>query len=240
MDRFDYQELEPRIFMKPKMIVKTGVDIAMTIAMLLLMAYQLIGEEAHEWIGVFMFVLFVTHHLLNGAWGRNILRGKYNARRILQTVIVFLILLCMAGSMVSGIILSRYVFASLNIRSGVVWAGSVHILCAYWGFILMSIHLGFHWNIMITMAGKVFSEVPKGIRTALRVIAVLIAVYGGVAFVKRDIWNYMILKNHFAFYDFSEPVVFFLLDYLAVMGLFVFVGHYLGRRLMRNTKDGFK
>ena len=222
--------------MKPKMIIKIGVDIAMTLSLLLLMAYQLIGENVHEWIGILMFVLFVAHHLLNGAWSKNLLRGKYNARRICQTALVFLILLCMLGSMVSGIILSRYVFAFLKIRTGIAWAGRVHMFCAYWGFVFMSIHLGFHWNMMIAMARKTFLLACAGsaVSTVVsRVIAALIALYGMVAFGKRDIWNYLILKNHFAFYDFSEPVIFFLLDYLAVMGLFVVIGYYLSKALVK-------
>lgn len=219
--------------MKTKTMAKMGIDIAMTVALLLLMAYQLIGEEAHEWIGIVMFLFFVTHHILNRAWSRNILRGKYNASRICQTILVFLILFCMIGSMVSGIILSRYVFAPLNIRGGASWAGSVHMLCAYWGFVLMSIHLGVHWNVVVAMAGKRRCRIPKGTGMMMRAIAVLIAIYGAIAFVKRDIWNYITLKNHFAFYDFSEPVVFFLLDYLAVMGLLVVAGHYWGKGLRK-------
>ena len=207
----------------------------MTAALLLLMAYQLIGEEAHEWIGMIMFLLFIVHHVLNSAWSRNVLRGKYHAQRMLQILLVVLILLCMTGSMVSGVILSRYVFASLNIRGAAAQAKTVHMLCAYWGFVFMSVHLGFHWNRMIAMAGKMFSKKAgshvKVRMTVMRAAAVLVAVYGVYAFVKRDIWNYMILKNHFAFYDFSEPVIYFLLDYLAVMGLFVFLGHYLCRGL---------
>lgn len=46
--------------MKHKMILKIGIDIIMTIALLLLMAYQLIGEENHEWIGVFMFAFLMV------------------------------------------------------------------------------------------------------------------------------------------------------------------------------------
>jgi len=45
--------------MKPKMILKLAVDIGMTAALLLLMAYELVGQAAHEWIGIGMFVLFV-------------------------------------------------------------------------------------------------------------------------------------------------------------------------------------
>ena len=34
--------------MKPKMILKLAVDIGMTAALLLLMAYELVGQAAHE------------------------------------------------------------------------------------------------------------------------------------------------------------------------------------------------
>lgn len=41
------------------------------------------------------------------------------------------------------------------------------------------------------------------------------AVYGGYAFIKRDIGLYMTLQNMFVFFDFEEPLVFFILDCLA-------------------------
>lgn len=40
--------------MRPKLILKLAVDIAMTAALLLLMAYELIGQAVHEWIGIGM------------------------------------------------------------------------------------------------------------------------------------------------------------------------------------------
>lgn len=48
--------------MKPKMIAKICVDIGMTAALLLLMPYELVGQAAHEWIGIGIFVLFIAHH----------------------------------------------------------------------------------------------------------------------------------------------------------------------------------
>lgn len=45
--------------------IKLAVDAAMTVALLFLMAYGLVGEAAHEWIGMGMFALFVAHHILN-------------------------------------------------------------------------------------------------------------------------------------------------------------------------------
>lgn len=222
--------------MKPKMIIKIAIDIAMTIALLLLMTYELIGQAAHEWIGIGMFVLFVAHHVLNGKWSKNLLKGRYTSLRIMQTVLVVLVLFSMFGSMVSGVILSRHALSFLSISGGRAFARSLHMIAAYWGFVFMSLHLGFHWSMMMSMAGK-FVGGPSAIRKwVLRIAAVLIAGYGVYAFVKRDIGSYMLLKNQFVFFDFEEPLVLFVFDYITVMGLFVAIGHYLSEALKKLRK----
>lgn len=50
---------------EPKMLCRIAVDFAMTVGLLLLMTYERIGQGTHEWLGVGLFVLFVSHHLLN-------------------------------------------------------------------------------------------------------------------------------------------------------------------------------
>ena len=62
--------------------IKLAVDAAMTVALLLLMAYGLVGEAAHEWIGMGMFALFVAHHVLNRRWIQAVPRGRYTPLRI--------------------------------------------------------------------------------------------------------------------------------------------------------------
>ena len=224
--------------MKPKMILKLAVDIGMTAALLLLMAYELVGQAAHEWIGIGMFVLFVIHHILNGSWIRNLLRGRYNPVRIMQTGLVLLILCAMAGLMVSGIILSRHALSFLPIKGGRSFARNLHMLSAYWGFVLMSVHLGFHWSMMMGMAKKFFPK-PSAVRKwVLRILALVIAGYGVYAFIRRDIGIYMLLRSHFVFFDYEEPLVFFYLDYIAVMGLFILIGNYVcvGLRMIGKSR----
>lgn len=217
--------------MKPKMIAKICVDIGMTIALLLLMLYELIGQAAHEWIGLGIFVLFIVHHILNRKWRQNALKGKYTPFRIWQTILVILVLASMIGSMVSGVILSRYVLSFLPISGGRSFGRNLHMLASYWGFVLMSLHLGLHWSMMMGMMKKAVKK-PSAVRTwMLRVLALAIAGYGVFAFVRREIGSYMLLKIQFVFFDFEEPLIFFLLDYTAVMGLFVFTGHYLAEVL---------
>ena len=90
----------------------------------------------------------------------------------------------------------------------------------------MSLHLGMHWNMLLTMARKHLQ--PSKIRTwALRIAGYSFATYGAVAFIRRDVGLYLLLKSHFVFFDYSEPLIAFLLDYLAVMGLFAAVGFLL-------------
>lgn len=217
--------------MKSKKIVKLAIDIGMTIILLLLMTYALIGEEVHEWLGIGMFVLFILHHILNYKWWSHIVKGKYKAFRILQTSVVAGVLLAMLGSMISGVILSRHALDFLPIQGGMSFARKLHMISAYWGFILMSIHLGLHWNMIIGMAKNFMKKASWSLRWGLRIIALLIAGYGGYAFVKREIGRYMLLKIQFVFFDFDEPVVSFLFDYVTIMGLFVLIGHYFSKVL---------
>lgn len=222
--------------MKPKQIMKIFIDISMTMVLLLLMAYSLVGEKAHEWLGIGIFVLFVLHHILNSNWSRNLFRGRYTPFRILQTALVVLALASMLGSMISGIVLSRYALSFLPISGGQSLARTVHMLCAYWGFIFISLHLGLHWNIMMGMAKRMFHKTSSIRSWIVRAVGVLIAGYGVYAFVKRQIDSYMFLRNQFVFFDYEEPLILFLLDYVAVMGLFVFIGHYLCRCLIRVSR----
>lgn len=209
--------------MKPTLKIKIAVDAVMSVSMLLLMAYGLVGEAAHEWIGMGMFALSVVHHVLNRRWIQAVPRGRYTPLRIVQTALAGLIFLCMVGSMISDIVLSCHVFAFLPKHGGYELAGKLHILCAFWGFVLMSLHLGMHWNMLLTMARKHLQ--PSKIRTwALRIAGYSFAIYGVATFVRRDVGLYLLLKSHFVFFDYSEPLIAFLLDYLAVMAMFVLIG----------------
>ena len=46
----------------------------------------------------------------------------------------------------------------------------------------------------------------------------------------------MLLRYHFVFFDFEEPLVLFLADYAAIMGLFVCLGHYFSAFLQKQFK----
>ncbi len=223
--------------MKRKTMIKIGIDLIMTVLLLFQMAYMLIGETVHEWMGAAMFILFILHHIVNWRWHRNLAKGKYTGFRILQAGVNFLVLVCMVGLMISGIIMSREVFAFLPLEGGLGFARILHMLAAYWGFILMSIHLGLHWGMIMGRMRKVLriqkaSVVRKWI---LRGLALLICGFGIYAFLKHNIADYLFLRSQFVFFDMSQPLVFFWGEYLGIMGLWVCIAYYAARLLQKRS-----
>lgn len=221
--------------MKRKLKMKLIVDILMTLTLFFLMGYQLWGETAHEWAGAFMLVIFIVHHVLNAAWYRNLFRGKYTGIRILLSAVDLVLLAVMVCLMVSGIIMSRHAFAFLPISGGMGTARLVHMAACYWGFVLMAFHVGLHWGMVLARFRQIFgTEKSSGIRcTVIRISGVLIAGYGLYVFVTRDMATYMFLRTQFVFLDYSESLISFYIDYLAMMGLFIWIAHYLSVMLQR-------
>ena len=204
----------------------------MVLLLPLLMAYSLVGEAAHEYLGIGMFLLFVIHHILNIAWWKNLFRGKYAPIRIVGTVLNFVLVIIMLALPISGMILSRHVFRFLHF-GGTSTARTVHLLASYWGLVLMSFHAGMHGNVMMGMFRKAANmQQPSKIRTwSLRVIALLLAACGVHAFVKNKISSYLFLQTQFVFIDFSQPVIQSLLEYCAITVLFIVAGYYAAKVL---------
>ena len=219
--------------MGTKTSVRHLVDLLMTVVLLLLMAYFLTGQEIHEWLGAGMLALFLAHHILNRKWLKALNRGKYTPYRTLQTALVLLILLCMLGAMLSGIWMSRYVFDFLPTQGHMGLARAAHLLYAYWGFLLLSAHLGLHWGILLGVvrkaAGNKKASAPRA--AVLRVLVCVISVYGVYAFLKHRIADYLFLRSHFVFFDYEQPPVLYVLDLLAMMGLWIALSYYLGKAI---------
>lgn len=225
--------------MKPKIVVKIWIDVLLILTLFLLMGFQFWGDEVHEWIGVGIFALFFLHQMLNRNWYKNLHKGKYTFFRICGSMINMLLFVMILLLAYSSVVMSRYVFDFLEPGGSMSLARRLHILASYWGFILMSAHLGLHWSMVIWMAKK---RIQFPICTKVSsVIGLFIASYGAFVFIKRDFLTYMFLKSEFVFMDYSEPKILFYLDHLALMGSFIFVFHYAGKimrvkRIMEKSK----
>ena len=81
--------------MSIKQIIKIIVDASMIVLFLLLMEEHLIPDGTHEWLGISLFVLFIAHNVLNYKWYKALFKGRYNAVRIVQTVVNALLMIVM-------------------------------------------------------------------------------------------------------------------------------------------------
>ena len=217
--------------------VKIAVDVAMAVLFLLLMGYHLFENFQHEWIGASVFVLFIAHNVLNWRWYKNLFKGRYNTARILQTTVNFQLWVVMLCNIASAFMLSRDVFHFLGLMNGSV-GRRLHMVSTVWTFLLLSVHLGLHWQMFIGIAKKIV----KPNRTAavilkwiFRIIAFALCCYGSVVFAQREIYNEMFLLVEFKFMDFDEPKWKFFIDYFALMSLFVCIGYYLKKMLTEIT-----
>lgn len=217
--------------MKLKMKVKMGIDVLMTVLLICLMAYQITGQELHEWFGAGMLTLFIAHNLLNIRWYGSLLKGKYKLLRILRIIVNFSVLVSMLCLGFSGIVMSRHVFAALPIGGPMATARSMHMAASYWGFVLMSVHLGMHWGMITGMFRRLLKgrKMPVAAVWGLRLAAAVIAGCGLICFIQKDIVSYMFLKNQFVFFDFEQGAVSVFTEYIAMMGFWIFVGFYMTR-----------
>ena len=219
-----------KTFMKK---ARMTIDIMMVMLLPILMAYSLIGESIHEVIGACMFAAFLAHHVINRKWWTGLFRGKYNAIRILNTVINLLLAVYMILQPVSGILMSKYVLKEVTMSGASATLRTIHMTLAYWGFILMSFHLGLHVRALSAHYAKKMNKTAKMV---FMILFLFISAYGVYAFVKRGIGDYLLMKVMFAFFDFGEARVRFLIDYAAVMILVAAIGYCLQSVLMKKNK----
>ena len=204
----------------------------MTAALPILMCYSLVGETAHEIIGVTMFCLFIAHHILNIGWIKSLFKGKYTLQRIVGTAVNALVLVCMLGLMYSAVVISKHIFAFVEL-GGTMTARTIHLLCAYWGLILMSIHLGMHIEQMI----KGIKRKKSKPLIALYIIFGILAAVGVYAFIKLKFADYMFGRVQFVFIDSSASVILTIIEYLCVMVLFAEVGYWINRAVKKKEKN---
>lgn len=224
--------------MTRKLLIKLVIDLFMTVLMLAAMDYNLTGNTIHELLGVSLFALFIVHSILNRRWYQTVIKRKHNARRVLNTAVNLLLFVMMLMLLVSSILISRSVFAFIPVDGGLI-ARQIHILAAYWGFILISIHLGMHWGMIIGMVRKIpgIPSTNRGRTFAVRVMSVLIAVYGVYAFFERDVGSKLTLYYTYSYWNFNESAMVFFTDYLSIMGVYIFVTYYVLKFVQNQKKQ---
>ena len=195
------------------------VDTAMTVLLLFLMAYQVTGEAAHEWLGMAMTVLVIVHQILNRKWYAALFKGKYNRYRTLSTLLNVLLLASFALTAFSGMAMSGHTVPFLYGMAPVSFSRRMHLSMSHWAFVLMGLHLGMHIPAMtagLTRNGRK-KKVAAGIFAGIAAIGLWL-------FLKSGIPDYLFFRIPFAFLDYEKPAGLVLLENLLMLLFWAFLG----------------
>lgn len=177
--------------MTPILAVKLSVDLLMTVLFLLCFNYPLIHNLPHEILGTALGICLVAHNALNGSWYRHLGAGKYTPFRSVLTAVNLLLLLMMAGMIISGVMLSRNVFAFLGL-AGSWTARRAHPFFACWSLVLLGVHLGLNGGL-----ARLFF--PRQNSLSARCWAYsgagVITLYGLYAFIRLDLADKLLLQS---------------------------------------------
>ncbi len=204
---------------KPNQTVKRIVDAAMTVLLLCLMAYQVTGEAAHEWIGMGMTALVIVHQILNRKWYGTLFKGKYLPYRTASTVLNILLLLSIAVTAFCGMSMSGYAVPFLYGMAPVSFVRRMHLSMSHWSFVLMGLHLGMHLPVMT--AGWKWSR--RG-RLAAGALAVCAAGAGLWLFLRNGMPDYLFFRMPFAFLDYEKAGWLVFLENLVMLSTWAFAG----------------
>ena len=214
--------------------IKNLVDMALFLLFVFCMGMHLWSTLAHEIAGTAMLILLVVHNVLNRKWYSSLSRGRYNAMRILLSLLVVLVLAVFLLMAYSSEVISRYVFVFLPDFGSPAQAHRLHLWGAYWGMMLISLHIGVHWQKFIRL-GDLSSvlTVSRWLGVAAKLAGIGIAIYGCYIFIDRECLDYLLMRSQFAMFNNNESTLSFYTDYVAMMGAGIFVAHYLTKLLKK-------
>ena len=209
--------------------IRRAVDAAMTVLLLLLMAYQVTGEAAHEWIGMGMTLLVIVHQILNRRWYGALFKGKYNLYRTVTTILNILLVLCFALTAFCGMSMSGHAVPFLYGMAPVSFVRRMHLSMSHWAFVLMGLHLGMH--IPVIAAGMKLQDRTKNTLTAIFVCA---GAAGLWLFLRNGMPDYLFFRVPFAFLDYEKAGWLVLFENLLMLSFWAMIGT-LAARFCRKT-----
>jgi Domain of unknown function (DUF4405) len=219
------------------MIFRLFNDLVMTVLMLIAMAYYITGNMLHEFVGVVVLLLFIVHNFLNRRWYKAIFKGKYTVRRILQIGINVLFLVTMALMMISAVLISSDLFPFIPINNDMMLR-QIHVQTAYWGFVIMAVHIGLSWGMIINSVRRMTGIIGTSrIRTiTMRFLAVVVVAYGVHSSFEGEMGYKLFVYNPFSWYT-DDSTIRFIIDHLSIMGIYVCGTHYTLKFIQRQEKQ---
>lgn len=203
---------------------RLSLDLVMTLLIMFEFAYRLTGSTLHELIGLAMLSLFIVHGAWNWRWFATLLKGRYAGLRIVSVTINNLLLVTVVLMMASGVLNSDLLFSLTQVELDLL-PRELHTAAAYWFLILLGVHLGMHWKMVMAAARKLsggaWTALPSPLRVlSMNAISASIAAYGIFASFARSVFSRLTAYYSFGNVEVDESILEFFAQYAAIVGLY--------------------
>ncbi len=195
------------------------IDILLLGDLFFLMAFPYTHKGPHVVAGVLFFLLLIVHHAVNIRWAKSLSRGRWTRKRRIETFVngalaVIVVLLFYS----SLFLLAKHHRWPIPLPGTRQLAQQIHMASSYWGFLLMSLHLGLQGNWLISLYKKYISPSTKALAVGNTILWLLAA--GGVyAFISLRWIDYLFLLTHFMDWNQDMGAGLFILAHGAIMAL---------------------
>jgi hypothetical protein len=145
----------------------------------------------------------------------------------LNTAVNLFLLAAMTVLIITGLLHSRTVLAFLHLPGGMV-IRLIHTTAAYWGLLLIAVHLGLHWEMIINAMRKMtgITKANFGRTIIIRAVVVLIVTIGEWGSFDRDMFSKLFLGFSFDYWDPERPAILFFIFNLSILGIYVSLTYY--------------
>lgn len=213
--------------MNPVFLLRLVLDCFAVGLLLFAFAYFWQGNLAHELAGAGMFLLLVVHNLFHRRWFATLSKRWRERRGKFNIVMTFVLLSGMLALLSTSLLISETLFAELRLADDFS-ARQIHASIAYWLMVIVAIHLGLRWPMLMAIAQKQLGIVKTNaaVTTVLRLMAFGIAIQGIYSVIALNLHSRLLFQMSLDWWNFEESVAGFFGHCLAIVGLFVFVTHY--------------
>lgn len=216
--------------MNRTLALRLAMDLTALALFFLALAYYWLDNAAHEIMGTAMFVLLVAHNTLNRRWYRGLPR-RQEPRRTMDKVLVLCLLAAMGTLLVTSVMISQTVFVAVASPDAFT-ARRIHVLAAYWALLLVAIHVGIRWRVVLGLLQNVAVFTGGRKRSAaLRLAGTGLAIAGIYSSFESGVGGKLLAQVSLDGWDFAESTGTFFLHHAAIVGLYAWLAHYAFHRI---------
>lgn len=209
--------------------LRVALDFAAVALIIACLAYWWLDNLSHELFGTALFALVIIHNVFNRRWFKTIGKRQRDPLRLFNLATIVCLATGMTIMLATSLLISRDLFSFASLK-GAFAVREIHMFAAYWVLLILAIHLGTRWRVVMNIVGGPFAALQKGRagRVVMRLASMVIAVAGVRASFDMGFGTKLLLTYSLDMWDFSESTLGFFVNYALIVGLWVVVTHYAG------------